>query len=121
MDKLINKTTMIDGMIAVSESELGLRYVQFLPDNPCVGFVEAFHGFGCFQMLSNGSFDFTQKKRKRNKPEFKGCYASLSFGGDGYDRVTFVVPSDMRAELPKILRKGIHQIIAHLIKKGFAR
>jgi hypothetical protein len=35
--------------------------------------------------------------------------------------VTFVVPSDMRAELPKILRKGIFQIIAHLIKKGFAR
>ena len=121
MNKLINKTITIDGMMAVSENDLGLKYVQFLPDNPCVGFVEAFHGFGCFQMLSNGSFDFVQKKRKRNKPEFKGYYASLSFCSDGYDRVTFVVPSDMRAELPKILRKGIHQIITHLIKKGFAR
>ena len=110
MNKLINKTTTIDGMMAVSENDLGLKYVQFLPDN-----------FGYFQMLSNGSCDFIQKKRHRNKPEFKGYYASLSFCADGYDRVTFVVPNDMRAELPKILRKGIFQIIAHLIKKGFAR
>ncbi|MBE6266046.1 MAG: hypothetical protein E7102_06220 [Prevotella ruminicola] len=121
MNKLINKTTTIDGMMAVSENDLGLKYVQFLPDNPCVGLMEAFHGFGYFQMLSNGSCDFIQKKRHRNKPEFKGYYASLSFCADGYDRVTFVVPNDMRAELPKILRKGIFQIIAHLIKKGFAR
>ena len=34
MDKLINKTTTIDGMMAVSENDLGLKYVQFLPDNP---------------------------------------------------------------------------------------
>ena len=59
MNKLINKTTTIDGMMAVSENDLGLKYVQFLPDNPCVGLMEAFHGFGYFQMLSNGSFDFT--------------------------------------------------------------
>ncbi len=116
MNKLINKTTTIDGMMAVSENDLGLKYVQFLPDNPCVGLMEAFHGFGYFQMLSNGSCE-----RKRNKPEFKGYYASLSFCADGYDRVTFVVPNDMRAELPKILRKGIFQIIAHLIKKGFSK
>ena len=121
MHKLINKTTTIDGMMAVSENESGLRYVQFLPDNPCVGLMEAFRGFGYFQMLNNGSCDFVQKKRHRNKPEFKGYYASLSFCADGYDRVTFVVPNSMRAELPKILRKGIFQIIAHLIKKGFAR
>ena len=33
MNKLINKTTTIDGMMAVSENDLGLKYVQFLPDN----------------------------------------------------------------------------------------
>ena len=58
MNKLINKTTTIDGMMAVSENDLGLKYVQFLPDNPCVGLMEAFRGFGYFQMLSNGSCDF---------------------------------------------------------------
>ena len=121
MNKLINKTTTVDGMMAVSENDLGFKYVQFLPDNPCVGLMEAFRGFGYFQMLSNGSCDFIQKKKKRNKPEFKGYYASLSFCADGYDRVTFVVPNNMRAELPKILRKGIFQIIAHLIKKGFCK
>ena len=72
-------------------------------------------------MLSNGAFDFIHKKRVRKKPEFKDKYVSLSFGDDGNDRVTLVVPSEMRAELPKILRKGIALVIKHLITKGFSK
>jgi hypothetical protein len=72
-------------------------------------------------LLSNGSFEFTRTKRLRHKPEFKGDYASLSFGADGNDRVTFVVPNELRAQLPTILRKGICPIIKHLQKKGYSK
>ena len=91
-----------------------------LPDNPRVGMIEAFHGFGYGQMLSNGSFDFVRKVRHRGKPELKVDYGSLSFSSDGNDRVIFTVPAEMRAQLPKVLRKGIKEIINYLIKKGLS-
>ena len=119
--KTVNKTTTVNGMMAVTKSELEMDYVQFLPDNPSVGQVEAFRGRGLGQLLSNGSFEFMRTKRLRRKPEFQGYYASLSFCADGYDRVTFVVPNELRAKLPTILRKGIYQIILHLIKKGLSK
>ena len=72
-------------------------------------------------MLNNGSFDFIRKKRKRGKPELKVDYGSLSFCSDGNDRVVFTVPAEMRADLPKILRKGMTQVINHLKKKGLSR
>jgi hypothetical protein len=31
------------------------------------------------------------------------------------------VPAEMRADLPKILRKGMSQVIKHLTEKGFSR
>ena len=97
-----------------------MDYVQVLPDNPSVGMIEAFHGFGYGQMLSNGSFDFVRKVRHRGKPELKVDYGSLSFSTDGYDRVIFTVPADMRAYLPKILRKGIKDIINYLKEEGYS-
>ena len=57
----------------------------------------------------------------RKKPELQGDYVSLSFCDDGRDRVTFVVPAEMRADLPKILRKGMTQVINHLKEKGLSR
>ena len=117
----LNKTVTVSGMMAVTKSDLEMDYVQFLPDNPSVGQVEAFRGRGLGQLLCNGSFEFVRTKRLRHKPEFKGSYASLSFGADGYDRVTFVVPNELRAKLPTILRKGIFQIINHLVKKGWSK
>jgi hypothetical protein len=120
-NKTVNKTTTVNGMMAVTKSELEMDYVQFLPDNPSVGQVEAFRGRGRGQLLSNGSFEFIRTKQLRRKPEFQGYYANLSFCADGYDRVTFVVPNELRAKLPTILRKGIYQIILHLIKKGFSK
>ena len=120
-NKKVNKTTTVNGMMAVTKSELEMDYVQFLPDNPSVGQVEAFRGRGLGQLLNNGSFEFTRTKRLRRKPEYQGYYASLSFCADGFDRVTFVVPNELRGKLPTILRKGIYWIILHLIKKGFAK
>ncbi|WP_028903759.1 MULTISPECIES: hypothetical protein [unclassified Prevotella] len=117
----LNKTVTVNGMMAVTKSELEMDYVQFLPDNPSVGQMDAFRGRGLGQLLSNGSFEFIRTKRLRRKPEFRGCYASLSFGGDGFDRVTFVVPNALRTQLPTILRKGICQIISHLVKKGWSK
>ena len=121
MKKKINKTMTLSAQVAVSKSEEGMDYVQVLPDNPRVGLVEPFHGLGYGQLLNNGTFDFIRKKQARSKPELKGGYFSLSFCRDGFDRVTFTVPSEMRADLPSILRKGIVRIINHLIKKGFSR
>ena len=115
------KTTTLSAQVAISKSETGMDCVQVMPDDPRVGLVMPFSGWGRGQLLSNGVFDFIRKMRVRRKPETKGDYVSLSFGGDGFDRVTFVVPSEMRADLPKILRKGITQIIKYLIKKGWSR
>ena len=114
------KTKTFNAQVAVSKTESGMDYIQVLPDNPRVGMIEAFHGFGYGQMLSNGSFDFVRKVRHRGKPELKVDYGSLSFSSDGNDRVIFTVPAEMRAQLPKVLRKGIKEIINYLIKKGLS-
>ena len=116
-----NKTTTLSATVAVSKTEMGMDYVQVMPDDPRVGLVEPFHGMGYGQMLSNGSFDFVRKKRTRRKPEFKDDFLSLSFCQDGFDRLVFVVPSGMRAELPKVLMKGIKAVIKYLIAKGYSR
>ena len=115
-----NKTTTLSALVAVSKTEMGMDYVQVMPDDPRVGLVEPFHGMGYGQMLSNGSFDFTKKKRVRRKPEFKDDYLSLSFCQDGFDRLVFVVPSELRAELPQVFRKGIKAVIKYLIEKGYS-
>ena len=114
------KTKTFNAQVAVSKTESGMDYIQVLPDNPRVGMIEAFHGFGYGQMLSNGSFDFVRKVRHRGKPELKVDYGSLSFCTDGNDRVIFTVPAEMRADMPEILRKGIKKIINHLKKKGLS-
>ena len=114
------KTKTFNAQVAVSKTESGMDYIQVLPDNPRVGMIEAFHGFGYGQMLSNGSFDFVRKVRHRGKPELKVDYGSLSFCTDGNDRVIFTVPAEMRADMPKILRKGIKKIINHLRKEGLS-
>jgi hypothetical protein len=115
------KTTTLSALVAVSKSENDMDYVQVIPDNPRVGLVEPFSGWGKGQLLNNGSFDFIRKKRMRGKPELQAGYVSLSFCADGFDRVTFTVPSELRAKLPTILRKDILKVINHLIKKGFSR
>ena len=115
------KTTTLNALVAVSKTESGMDYVQVMPDDPRVGLVEPFSGWGRGQMLSNGSFDFIHKKRFRKKPELQGDYVSLSFCDDGRDRVTFVVPAELRTDLPKILRKGMTKVIKHLTEKGFSR
>ena len=120
MRKKVYKTKTLSAQVAVSKSESGMDYVQVLPDNPHVGLVEPFHGTGYGQMLSNGSFDFVRKKRARRKPEFKDDFLSLSFCQDGFDRLVFVVPSEMRAELPQVFRKGVKAVIKYLIEKGYS-
>ena len=120
IDKTV-KTTTLNALVAVSKTECGMDYVQVMPDDPRVGLVTPFSGWGRGQMLSNGSFDFIHKKRVKKKPELKRDYVSLAFCDDGRDRVTFVVPAEMRADLPKILRKGMTQVINHLKKEGLSR
>ena len=114
------KTTTLSAQVAVTKTECGMNIVQALPDNPCPGQVEPFHGRGSCQMFNNGAFEFVQEKRLRGKPELKVDYGSLSFSTDGNDRVIFTVPAEIRAILPKVLRKGINEIINHLKNKGLS-
>ena len=72
-----NKTTTLSAQVAISQTESGMDYVQVLPDNPSLGLVQPFRGLGYGQLLSNGSFDFTKRKRIRRKPEKKTKYGSL--------------------------------------------
>ena len=119
--KNINKTTTLSATVAVSKTETGMDYVQILPDNPRVGLVTPFHGRGYGQMLNNGTFDFILKPRKRGKPELKTGYSSLSFGQDGYDRVTFVLPSEMRIDFARLLQKDVYKIVKFLKDKKYSR
>ena len=114
------KTTTLSAQVAVTKTECGMNIVQALPDNPCPGQVEPFHGRGSCQMFNNGAFEFVQEKRLRGKPELKVDYGSLSFSSDGNDRVIFTVPAELRADMPKILRKGIKDIINYLKKEGYS-
>ena len=116
----IIKTTTLSAQVAITKTECGSNLIQGLPDNPRAGLVEPFHGRGKCQMFNNGAFEFVQEKRLRGKPELKVDYGSLSFCTDGNDRVIFTVSAEMRADLPKILRKGIKDIINYLKKEGYS-
>lgn len=105
IEKIINKTTTLSALVAVSKTESGMDYVQVMPDNPCVGKVEPFHGLGYGQMLSNGSFDFTRRSKRRGKPVLKLPHSSISYGRDGIDRYTFYLPNEQRGEFCRLLRQ----------------
>ncbi len=105
MKKKCNKTITLSALVAVSKSEQGMDYVQVMPDNPRVGQVEPFHGMGYGQMLSNGSFDFVRRKRKRSKPMLRLLHSSVTYGDDGLDRFIFILPSEQRGEFCKLLYK----------------
>ena len=113
----IIKTTTFSAQVAVSKTECGMDYVQILPDNPSVGMIEAFHGMGYGQMLSNGVFDFIRKARTRIKPILKLLHSSLSYGRDGFDRYVFVLPSDQRDEFAKLLAKDVAKLMKFLKEK----
>ena len=101
----MNKMVTLSALVAISKSETGMDYVQVLPENPRVGLVEPFHGVGYGQMLSNGTFDFVRRPRKRRKPVLKLRHGSVTFGDDGFDRFIFVLPSGQREEFAQNLIK----------------
>ena len=100
--------------VAVSQMENGMRYVQVMPDDPRVGTVVPFVANGRAQMLSNGTFDVVQRQRIRRKPEYKGDYLSFSRGNDGNDRVYFMTPSELRADMPRLLQKDVAKLLVYL-------
>ena len=104
----------MSGQTSVTTLENGLHYVQSTPDNPVVGQVEPFVGRGRIQMLSNGQLEVTQTRRVRRKPEYRGDYLSLSYGNDGLDRVSFITPSELRADMPRLLQKDVAKLLAFL-------
>ena len=113
------KTVTLQAEVAVTEMENGMRYVQVLPDDPRVGTVAPFVANGRGQMLSNGTFDFVQRKRIRRKPEFKGDHITLSFGLDGTDRVIFTLPNGQRHELRTLLMEDVLRLASYLEKQGW--
>ena len=118
MKKIKQTLVTLTAEVAVTETESGMDYVQVMPDNPRIGLVKPFCGWGRGQMLSNGSFDFIHHPRRRKKPEFKEGHISLSFGDDGLDRVIFVLPNGQRDELSTLLPKEIRKVVAYLKKRG---
>lgn len=113
------KTVVLQAEVAVTEMENGMRYVQVLPDDPRVGMVTPFVGNGRGQMLSNGTFDFVQRKRVRRKPEFKGKHIALSFGQDGTDRIIFTLPNGQRDELRTLLMEDVLRLTSYLEEQGW--
>ena len=113
------KTVTLSAAVAVTEMENGMRYVQVLPDDPRVGMVTPFVANGRGQMLSNGTFDFVQRKRLRKKPEFKGKHITLSFGLDGTDRVIFTLPNGQREELRTLLMEDVLRLTSYLEGQGW--
>jgi hypothetical protein len=111
------KTVTMSGQTSVTTLENGLHYVQSTPDNQVVGQVEPFVGRGRIQMLSNGQLEVTQTRRVRKKPEYRGDYLSLSYGNDGLDRVIFVTPNELRADMPRLLQKDIAMLLAFLTEQ----
>ena len=109
----------LSAAVAVTEMENGMRYVQVLPDDPRVGMVTPFVANGRGQMLSNGTFDFVQRKRLRKKPEFKGMHITLSFGQDGTDRVIFTLPNGQREELRTLLMEDVLRLTSYLEEQGW--
>ena len=102
--------------VAVSQMENGMRYVQVMPDDPRVGTVVPFVANGRAQMLSNGQLEVTQTRHVRKKPEYRGDYLSFSRGNDGNDRVYFMTPSELRADMPRLLQKDIAKLLVYLEK-----
>ena len=113
------KLVTLQAEVAVSQMEDGMRYVQIMPENPRVGMVTPFVANGRAQMLSNGTFDFVQRKRSRKKPEFKGKYISLSFGQDGTDRIFFGLPNGQRDQLRVLLMEDVMRLVAYLEEQGW--
>ena len=108
------KTVTMSGQTSITTLENGLHYVQSTPDNPVVGQVEPFVGRGRIQMLSNGQLEVTQTRRVRRKPEYRGDYLSFSHGSDGWDRVYFMTPSELRADMPRLLQKDVAKLLVYL-------
>ena len=108
------RTVTMSGQTSVTTLENGLHYVQSTPDNLVVGQVEPFVGRGKIQMLSNGQLEVTQTRHVRKKPEYRGDYLSFSHGSDGWDRVYFMTPSELRADLPRLLQKDVAMLLAFL-------
>ena len=90
------KTTTLTAQVVVSKMETGTNHVQVMPDDPCVGLVEAFRGLGYGQMLSTGTFEYTRHKRIRSQAVTlrKMPHSSVSRCKDGTHRFTLIVKDE---------------------------
>ena len=76
--------------------------------------MKPFSGRGHGQMMDDGTFDFVRKRRIKRKPVLKLPHTSLSFGADGFDRCTFVLPSEQRHEFARLLKQEIARVRAFM-------
>ena len=112
------KTVTLEAQVAVSKTETGTNIVQVLPDNPCVGQVEAFRGLGYGQMLSTGAFEFTRHKiiRSQAKTLLRLAHSSLSHCKDKTHRFTFIVKDENLEEFSRWLMLEAQQTAAYMCK-----
>ena len=115
-----NRTTTLSAQVAISRTEKGMDHVQVLPDDPCEGLLKPFSGCGHAQLQSDGTFEFTRKRRIRQKPVLKLKHSSVSYSSDGYDRYVFVLPNAQRDEFAKLLKEESALAIKFIKTEGKA-
>lgn len=110
------KTVTLDAQVVVSKTESGTYLVQVLPDNPCIGQVEAFRGLGYGQMLSTGAFEYTRHKRIRSQAVTlrKMPHSSLSRCKDGTHRFTLIVRDEELEGFCRWLEKESQETVAFM-------
>ena len=98
----IEKTTMLDGMMAFGKKENGQRNMVFM----CTEFIEMipFIAKCKVQAMHNGDVYMTElPKRQRNKALFRDDNSSLTLGRDGQYYFCFRLPKKQAKEMAERL------------------
>ena len=100
--KDLEKQVLMDGLMSLGILKNGLHVADF--DFFDVVEMDPWIAKCKVQTMRDGTMYITElPKRIRNKPSLKLPHSSVSYGGDGYDRFTFTLPSAQRDEFARLL------------------
>ena len=100
--KNVEKTTMVDGVLAIGKTSEGQNVLDFMSMETVE--VTPFIGDCKVQVMRNGDTYITQKpKRIHNTPLFREDNCSLTLGRDGKYYFVFTMPEEMVEKLPEQL------------------
>ena len=100
--KNVEKTTMVDGVLAIGKTSEGQNVLDFMSMETVE--VPPFIGDCKVQVMRNGDTYITQKpKRIHNTPLFREDNCSLTLGRDGKYHFIFTLPEELVDKLPERL------------------